>query len=1104
MTTVHKSLKFLLRMVAGVLLYVPMAHGQQVLVEAESFSSPGGWKLDTQFIDEMGSPYLLAHGLGRPVKDATTEVTFPETGTYHVYARTKDWVARWGAKGAPGQFQLLIEGKPLSETFGTKGAEWFWHDGGTVEVKTAKVSLALRDLTGFAGRCDAILFTKTDAVPPNESTVLPAWRRQLLGLKDGPTNKDDYDLVVIGGGYSGMGAALSAARAGCKVALIQNRPVLGGNGSSEVRVWAMGLIRRGKYPRIGEMIEEVSDHASKSPGTYAEFEDAKKDRVLRAEPNIDLFLNHHAYKVETAGDQVVAVHAFDTRTSEHKRFSGRLFADCTGHGTIGFLAGADWEMTPGGRMGMSNMWAWDEGEQDVAFPKTPWALDLAMADFPYPRDHHGQWFWESGFDQDPLNDAEGIRDWNFRAVYGAFNAMKNRDGADQHKNAFLTWIAYIGGPRESRRLLGDVILNKEDVVSKREFNDGCVPSTWSVDLHYPKKQYAKKFPDNPFISIAIHDRRVDRSYGYPVPYRSFYSRNIKNLFMAGRCASVTHEALGTTRVMKTCGMMGEVVGKAASVCKLHDCLPRDVYERYWGEMDNLLKLPGKARRNTVNEAFVIPKNVMPEASSRGVLAKNDPARMSGVVIDNLQAKLQGDWKSGTNLKGYVGSDYVYAPADSGATIRFETVAKKASKSEIVIAYQPHENRGTRVPVTVQTGNQTKRISVDMTKPPRGIDGKVRGNGTHSLGVFEIQEGQPIIVSISTEGSNGVVHADAVQVLPESKEPWNPDFSQMLQPVPEYAKFIDEGYYIWGASMVQDENGKSHLFYSRWPREMGHYAWVTHSEIAHAVADQPLGPYKHVDVALPARGKEIWDGLCTHNPTVHRFGDKYYLYYMGNTGDGKNLSTINWVHRNNQRIGVAVADSPDGPWQRFDQPLIDVGSDEDAGDALLTSNPSVCRRKDGKYLLAYKAVGKRNKAPQFGPVVHMVATSNSPTGPFEKHPDPVFAKKGDQFPGEDPFIWRGRQGKLWAILKDMHGAYTDAGRSLVLFQSENGLDWKLAEHPLVSKLQINWKESGVQKVLHLERPQLWFEYGNPVILFCAADEEPSRGHSFSVAIPLLER
>ncbi len=221
--------------------------------------------------------------------------------------------------------------------------------------------------------------------------------------------------------------------------------MLGGNGSSEVRVWAMGNIRRGKYPRIGEIVEEFADKATKSPGRAEEFGDDLKEAIVRAEKNIDLFLNHHAYAVKKDNNRIVSVTAFDTRTSEHSEFIGRLFSDCTGHGTVGFLANADLEMEEKGRMGMSNMWAWDELQEPASFPETPWALDLMMDDFPYPRDHHGQWFWESGFDKDALGDAEAIRDWNLRAVFGAFNAMKNRDGADKHKTAILTWVAYMAG-----------------------------------------------------------------------------------------------------------------------------------------------------------------------------------------------------------------------------------------------------------------------------------------------------------------------------------------------------------------------------------------------------------------------------------------------------------------------------------------------------------------------------------------------------------------------------------------------------------------------------------------------------------------------------------
>ncbi|QDU59469.1 hypothetical protein Pan216_02970 [Planctomycetes bacterium Pan216] len=736
-----------------------IASASDVLVEAESFDDHGGWKLDTQFIDEMGSPYLLAHGLGEPVKDATKEVTFPETGTYRVFVRTKDWVARWKAPGTPGRFQLLVDGKPLEETFGTKGAEWSWHDGGTVKITKPNVTLSLHDLTGFDGRCDAILFTKKGQAPPNELAKLTPWRKKLLGLPAETEEEGPYDLVVVGGGYSGMGAALSAARMGCKVALIQNRPVLGGNGSSEVRVWAMGLIRRGKFSRVGEIIEEFADKATLSPGTKEEFGDEKKEALVRAEKNIDLFLNHHADRVEMEGNHILSVGAFDTRTGARRDFKGNLFVDCTGHGTIGALANADWDMTDKGRMGMSNMWRWENTDEPRTFPETPWALDLEMKDFPYPKRFHGQWFWESGFDKDPLADAEGIRDWNLRAVYGAFNAMKNGDGAADHPNARLIWLAFIGGPRESRRLMGDVILTQEDIVAKKDFPDGCVPSTWSIDLHYPKEQYAEKFKDNPFISYAVHDRRVDRQFGYPVPYRCFYSRNIDNLFMAGRCISVTHQALGTVRVMKTCGMMGEVVGKAAALCTEFNCKPRDVYTNYLGDLFDLLELPGKARRITIGGPTTIPDDVLPNAGSRGPYTGLDPGKLDGIVIDDQQAKKVGQWTSGTGLKGYVGYNYLYSSGGSDASIQFDFVPKQSGLHEVRLAYLPHENRSSNAHVEVHAADGIKTVSVDMKKDPP------LANGFISLGEHLFKKGQPVKVILSAKPSKGTVHADAVQILP---------------------------------------------------------------------------------------------------------------------------------------------------------------------------------------------------------------------------------------------------------------------------------------------------------------------------------------------------
>ena len=148
----------------------PLRTGEFAFLEAEGFTLQGGWELDQQSMDQMGSPYLLAHGLGIPVEDAVTTVTFPTAGIYRVWVRTRDWVAPWNAPGSPGKFQVLIDGKAIGETFGTKGAEWHWHDGGTVAVRS-EATVALHDLTGFDGRCEAILFCKDVDFQPSHDVA---------------------------------------------------------------------------------------------------------------------------------------------------------------------------------------------------------------------------------------------------------------------------------------------------------------------------------------------------------------------------------------------------------------------------------------------------------------------------------------------------------------------------------------------------------------------------------------------------------------------------------------------------------------------------------------------------------------------------------------------------------------------------------------------------------------------------------------------------------------------------------------------------------------------------------------------------------------------
>ena len=327
-----------------------------------------------------------------------------------------------------------------------------------------------------------------------------------------------------------------------------------------------------------------------------------------------------------------------------------------------------------------------------------------------------------------------------------------------------------------------------------------------------------------------------------------------------------------------------------------------------------------------------------------------------------------------------------------------------------------------------------------------------------------------------------------------------NLSAMLQPIPDNAVFEDSTYYIWGSSPVKGDDGKYHLFYSRWEKKYRFSAWVTHSEIAHAVPDHLFGPYTHHDVALPERGEKFWDGHTTHNPTIHRFGNKYYLYYMGNRGDRVETKGLNWSHRNAQKIGVAVADSPYGPWKRFDTPLVDASNDATAPDALAVSNPSVVQCPDGKFLMVYKAIGRKNKMPFGGPVVHMTALSDSPTGPFVKNPKLAFTCEGSNFAAEDPYIWvQGR--RFYAIVKDMTGVFTHRGRSLALFTSEDGLDWQLAKHPFVSDLNLNWEGGRRDSVFRLERPQVYLEDGLPKALFLAVTPLKPEDNAFNVHIPL---
>ncbi|MDA0947168.1 MAG: FAD-dependent oxidoreductase, partial [Planctomycetota bacterium] len=516
-------------LLASCTLLAPRPQVQElVLLEAEGFEDLGGWVLDQQFMDLMGSPYLLAHGMGIPVAGATTTLELAEGGAWRLWVRTRDWVAPWGVAGAPGRFRVLLDGAPVGPEFGTEGAAWHWQDGGVVEVPAGRHALALHDLTGFEGRCDAVLLARDlDFRPPAELAQLTPWRRKVRGLSAEPLDGGAFDLVVVGGGMAGTAAAVTAARQGLSVALVQDRPVLGGNSSSEVRVWPEGHVNQEPFPRIGdvvmELVPERRGDSKNAQGAHV-FDDDRKLRVARAEENLTLFLERRMNGVELDGERLAAIVAEDVRTGERVRLRGRWFLDSTGDASLGFLAGADFEQTDEGHMGASNLWNIQclcddldplsselaQAVEDAAFPRTPWAVDLDDKPFPgrdwgskTPERSNGpisigNWYWENGFDRDPIADMERIRDQNFRAMYGAWDAIKNVEG--RYPAYRLNWVAYIAGKRESRRLMGDVILTAEDLRDGRDWEDGCFPCTWGIDTHHPDTRYAEGHGDDAFIA----------------------------------------------------------------------------------------------------------------------------------------------------------------------------------------------------------------------------------------------------------------------------------------------------------------------------------------------------------------------------------------------------------------------------------------------------------------------------------------------------------------------------------------------------------------------------------------------------------------------------
>ena len=566
-------------------------------IEASTFDFYGGWVLDTQYIQTMGSSFLLAHGIGEPVENAVTKATFPQEGDYRMWVFTRNWVAPWKKDYAPGTFSVSINGMKCNTVFGTESENWAWQYGGIIHIDKTDVTVEISDLTGYEGRFAAIFFTmEIDFVPPDDILNLELLRRTLCGklvVKDG----GEYDMIVVGGGFAGMACAKMAAQHGLQVALVQDRFILGGNNSSEIRVWLYGKVCFDRFPNLGKIVKNFDQKVSFINGVEnraENYEDERKLKLFEDDKNIRLFMGYSLKKVECEQNQIKAVVIYDVKKCDYVRISAPYFSDCTGDGTLGYLSGADYEITPYGHMEQSNFWCVDDMKTPQDFEPCPWALDLHDVNFVSRPSFRGRvmneekeaaknlgnWQWGSGFEMDPIKNDEKIRDYNFRAMYGAWDAIKNTD--HDMKNYKIVYSSYLSGKRESRRLLGDVVLTTADIINHVPYKDGIVGIDFNLDTHRPDYNYYPAYREG----YAFIGKCANESFEAPyyMPYRCLYSRNIKNLFMAGRDISVTHDALGPVRIIRTCGLMGEVVGYAAALCKKHGCNPRVVYENHLDEL----------------------------------------------------------------------------------------------------------------------------------------------------------------------------------------------------------------------------------------------------------------------------------------------------------------------------------------------------------------------------------------------------------------------------------------------------------------------------------------------------------------------------------------
>lgn len=411
----------------------------------------------------------------------------------------------------------------------------------------------------------------------------------------------DYKVIVIGGGMAGVCAAIASARQGEKTALINNRPVLGGNASSEIRMHICGADYHGfrKNARETGIIEEILlDNKMANKSNSFSILDTILWEKTRFQENLDLYLNTHVTDLIKDEDKIIRVMAEQLTTEKIFELNGEIFIDATGDGTIAYLSGAEYmsgregkdkfgekfapEKSDNHTMGNTLLFSAVDMRKKVEFIKPSWANTYQEEDLAY-RQHHeinsGYWWIEIGGDDlDVIQDGEVIRDELLKAVYGVWDHIKN-SGNHYADNFALDWVGFLPGKRESRRIVGDYILKEQDLFESKIFDDAIAYGGWPMDMHTVGGIRTRREPND---FIMMEDL-------YTIPYRSIYSKNIKNLMVAGRDISASHMAFGSTRVMATCAVIGQAAGTAAAMCTNKKVFPREINEHIHELQQKLMK-----------------------------------------------------------------------------------------------------------------------------------------------------------------------------------------------------------------------------------------------------------------------------------------------------------------------------------------------------------------------------------------------------------------------------------------------------------------------------------------------------------------------------------